>query len=286
MDLLEFAITASEALMIDYNMLTSIKKVTKNNGTERIGLEYLSDNDRIHPVLYMETYYDEFLKTGDMNTEIMYECLKIHSGESQQFTIDDFSDWEYVKDRIIFRLINRERNKEFLESHPHVEFGKEFAVIFAYVFDDLGASVTVTDALADTWNKDADELFAAASENTPRIFQSELIDMDKMLSIMLDNREEFPNPIPMYVLSNRQRLHGASTILYFDFSSVFDTESQLYLIPSSVHEWIVIPNAGGDPNTICDMIKEVNRTVVAPEEVLSDNLYIYNFETCSIEIVK
>ena len=50
-----------------------------------------------------------------------------------------------------------------------------------------------------------------------------------------------------------------------------------FIIPSSVHEVILLPDTDKGLNeALKQLIWEVNRTKVAPEEVLSDALYRYD----------
>lgn len=85
--------------------------------------------------------------------------------------------------------------------------------------------------------------------------------------------------IPMRVLTNSKRVHGAACILY---PGVLDEVAQetggsFFILPSSVHEVIILPDAGnGDGERLKEIIRMVNTTQVAPEEVLSDTLYRYD----------
>ncbi|MCR5734661.1 MAG: DUF5688 family protein [Lachnospiraceae bacterium] len=60
-------------------------------------------------------------------------------------------------------------------------------------------------------------------------------------------------------------------------------ESRMYVIPSSVHEVLVIP-VRGECIDIANMIREVNDTVVSREDILSYNLYLYDAEDKMIRI--
>ena len=53
----------------------------------------------------------------------------------------------------------------------------------------------------------------------------------------------------------------------------------IYIIPSSIHEVILIPAMGWDTKEIDEMIREVNRTQLDPVEILSDHVYVYKRET-------
>ena len=49
----------------------------------------------------------------------------------------------------------------------------------------------------------------------------------------------------------------------------------LYILPSSVHEVIVVPAVVIDPTKAADMVREINQTVVEPREFLSDMVLKY-----------
>ena len=92
---------------------------------------------------------------------------------------------------------------------------------------------------------------------------------------------------PLWVLTNRQRIQGASCILYPGLLKRLAAEKRnFYLLPSSIHEVILLAEQGSEtPQRLKDMIAEVNRTQVAPEEVLSDSLYYYDFREENVKIV-
>lgn len=53
--------------------------------------------------------------------------------------------------------------------------------------------------------------------------------------------------------------------------------SDLYVIPSSVHELILVPADGSiSLDDINGTVRHVNRTALLPEEILSDHAYIYD----------
>lgn len=89
----------------------------------------------------------------------------------------------------------------------------------------------------------------------------------------------------MYVMSNTMKLNGAVCITYPGAIKDFAIEhnSDVYIIPSSVHELILIPDIRCSIGTMNDLIKDVNRRQLDPVEVLSDHVYIYRLETGEIE---
>ena len=94
--------------------------------------------------------------------------------------------------------------------------------------------------------------------------------------------------VPVYVLSSRKRLQGAACMLYPDLlRKIADRmDSSYYIIPSSIHELLLIPAAGfADRDELKAMICEINDTHVAPEERLSYSLYGYDRKENKVEIL-
>lgn len=89
----------------------------------------------------------------------------------------------------------------------------------------------------------------------------------------------------MYVMSNAMKINGATCITYPNAIRDFAEEHQcdIYIIPSSIHEVILIPDIRCSLETINDLIKDVNRRQLDPVEILSDHAYVYRLETGEIE---
>ena len=114
------------------------------------------------------------------------------------------------------------------------------------------------------------ELYVRSYVNTMEKFPYSLKSMSEVIPC------DFLNEVPqMYVLTNETSINGAGAILYKGMVEVLENvvgESPI-LIPSSVHEWIVIPSYLGEKETITTMIRDVNSSVVSPEDILSDRPY-------------
>ena len=60
-----------------------------------------------------------------------------------------------------------------------------------------------------------------------------------------------------------------------------------YILPSSVHETIIVPASITESSSLenlAEMVIEINGTQVAPDEVLSDHVYRYNYTDHTLEI--
>ena len=83
----------------------------------------------------------------------------------------------------------------------------------------------------------------------------------------------------MYVLTNYLRQYGAACMFYQGVLSKFamTVGTDFYILPSSVHEVILLPvRKDYTKEKLQEMVRQVNRTQVAEEDVLSDNIYLYS----------
>lgn len=144
----------------------------------------------------------------------------------------------------------------------------------------------------EMWRTCMEELFRLAQVNTPVLFPWkystlwEILREDIRAGQEEDGQEaalytSAPDVIPMRVLTNSKRSYGAACILY---PGVLEEVAQrmggsFYILPSSVHEVIFMPHGRMRPEeALKEMIYDINRTQVEPEEVLSDSLYYYDAE--------
>ena len=133
------------------------------------------------------------------------------------------------------------------------------------------------------WDVTKEDLYRAAEENTQKLMPYEIRSMAEVLREIMDDYEEemeqFSDSVPMYVLSNRNKVEGAACMLYPDLLRDFSDKegSSFYIIPSSIHELLLLPvEDDSDSAEIKGMIKEVNDTQVSEEEILSYSLYYYD----------
>ena len=85
----------------------------------------------------------------------------------------------------------------------------------------------------------------------------------------------------LYVLSNRLRSFGAAAVLYEERLEMIGEVlgENYYVLPSSVHEVIIIPESDAPgQKKLSEIVTEINETQVDDEEVLSNNAYYYDRE--------
>lgn len=189
-------------------------------------------------------------------------------------------DFENAKDNIIFQLVNTEQNREILKGMPHRDF-QDLSIIYKWVLDISPEGMNtarVDNALSARLNLNEEQLFVLAAENTRKILPPRVTPIDELLREMgVKIIEEMPLNQTMWVISNDQRMYGATSMLYEDklHTLAQKTGTDLYILPSSVHEVIAV-SAMRNPEELAKIVSEINTTQVPLEERLSNQVYYYD----------
>lgn len=79
----------------------------------------------------------------------------------------------------------------------------------------------------------------------------------------------------MHYVTNANKMYGANVILDENNRNEINRRfGKVWLLPSSIHEWIVLPYNDFSYDTLKEMIISVNKSDVSEDEVLSDRPYI------------
>lgn len=264
----------------------------KNNGIIMDGLSVRKEGKRVAPMIYLDAYYREYLDGRSLRgiCDQILECCE-DSDFEEKFDVDFFRDPERVRPTVAYRLINYEKNRELLQEIPHLPF-LDLAVVFYSLLTDTPvghATVLIHNSHLELWGKNTAWLYEAAKENTEKLLPKRLVSMEDMIYELSGGRQEPEYAgVPMYVLTNSRKSYGAACLLYDGvLGECFrKLEESYYLLPSSVHEVILIPvSAVGDSRELCAMVREMNQTQVRGTEVLSDTVYLYSEETRRLEMI-
>lgn len=271
------------------NGTVHLHTVIKNNGKRRVGITFIETEVNISPTIYLEEYYQQFLQGESMN-KILSQMMKLY-GEvraGRDWESDYIECYNQVEEHIICHLVNKEKNEERLQDIPYISY-LDLAVIFQLVADfneEEGriATMQIKHEHLKWWKITVEELYEKAKKNTERILPYEFSTMYAVISEIMEKKGEKreKEDDDMYVLTNQLRNHGAATILYkkrLEKIGEYLGESY-YVLPSSVHEVIIIPESKSPEAEELDMIiTDINDTQVEAEEVLSNRAYYYNIST-------
>jgi hypothetical protein len=275
-----------------------IHRAGKNNGVYRTGLQITGNGLDIAPVFYIDRYYGLYEKGEEtidsVAARVMDTYNRERSGGMMQVDMRKFLSYERVRETIVYKLVSTGKNRELLEDVPHVDF-MDLSIIFQCLVSREGpemATILVHNVHMKLWDVTTEELHAAAEENTRKLLPYEIKSMTEVLHEIMETEDpeqsghsefeaELADNVPMYVLSNKNRVEGAACMLYpgliRDLADKFG--KSFYIIPSSVHEVLILPTEDiGECAGIKSMIREINDTQVSPEEILSYSLYYYDRE--------
>lgn len=269
--------------------VVTLNKVMKNNGLELTGLVIMKKGQMAAPTIYLDEFYEQYNLGCEMK-KIFEEIIKLYEENSDNLNMDFtfFTDYTRVKDKILYKLLNYEENRQLLEDIPHRRFLDLAVVFYVEVSNDiLGyGSVLIHNNHLDVWNITEKELYEVASENTPKHLKYRLCAMEEVVDEMMGNRaddrslnEGMESCLDMYVLTNCNMVFGASCMMYNGLiKKISDIlHCNLYILPSSIHELIIIPKNKFPQNKeeLCDMVRCINEREVERTERLSNSVYEY-----------
>ena len=258
---------------------------------EKLGLAYdgmtvVRSGQRAAAAVNLTAFYDMY-QEGKNTGDIIHEMADVAVMQAPQMEYSVFSDYEAAKDYLFIRVANKEANADVLAGMPHKEV-EDLAITYHVLVnhDQNGiASAPITDDLLRHYGVTAEQLHEDAIANSQRMLPAQLDSMQNMLFGMMtpeasDTLRDEPYPgSTMLVLTNNVQLNGAAALFY---PGVMDQASErlggdFIVLPSSTHEVIMIPADGmTDFRSLEQMVKDINRSQVAPEERLSDHVYHYD----------
>lgn len=269
--------------------LVEVNEIEKNNGVVYHGITIKRKDSNISPTIYLEKLYQEYedgVPLGDILEKVIqiYEDHKIEGGIDLQFLLD----FEKIKEKIVFRLIHYENNREMLSEVPYVRF-LDMAVIFycSIAHETLGnIAIVIKKNICRIWGIEKEELLLLAGRNTPVLLPFTLRSMEQIMEELGHISCVSGKEPCMYVLTNSRKMFGAACLLYPDVLKHFAqaADKSFYVLPSSVHEVILVPERKGFcGEAFRQIVKEMNGEQVEWEEVLSDSVYYYDREKGKLE---
>lgn len=243
-----------------------IKHVVKLGETKK-AIIIMEKDINVYPTIY----FDDFngLEASKACNEIQkrYEKHKL----TKSIDIEWFKDFEKVKSNLQIKLINAEKNKDYLKDKPFIQILDLAAAFYVKVSsNEIGeGSIMVLNNHAKMWNVTTEMLYEAAKENEHAIITDMADFMPKHTELLKGYQ---------YIVSNKRSLNGAGTFIA-NIDKLKERFKKFYILPSSIHEVLVMPadRCSYNKKDLDAMVKGVNR-IVSPEERLADHAYYFNGE--------
>lgn len=271
--------------------LISIQPFPHNNHLVLDGLTILEPGINISPTIYLNHYFEQYCNGCDFSI-IQQQILQYYHQHCPLDNIDTtfFTCFDQVSSRIVYKLIHFDKNRELLNEIPHFPY-LDLAIVFYCLVPKTpyeNASILIYNHHLTYWEITKDMLLKLARKNTPLLLPENCCSLAELirpaLSLFSEQEQLITQEIleeetvPMYVLTNSQQYFGAACILYprtlYHISQ--NLNNDLYILPSSIHEIIIIPaSSSAIPTELAQIVRDINLTEVAPDEILSDSVYYY-----------
>jgi hypothetical protein len=177
-------------------------------------------------------------------------------------------------------IVNMSKNEELLNEIPHYLICDDLAVVtrqIVYEDEDKAASFLVKKSHIEAAGMTKEELFARARENTLANYPvkySSPEDLQKFFSDSYGVPVESVMMPPFAKIQMGEAPVNGARIMAFPELILERIEEDCYILPSSLHEVLLLPRSIGDMIPLFDMVGEINREVLDTEDFLSDNIYL------------
>ena len=271
----------------DGSVTVSFENIRKNNCTQDCVM-VKRKGSKISPIVLFDTLVDMYNSCSSIDDIVDYLVNLTLYEPNDKFEVPDLAD-ETTYDHLRVVMISTGHNEEFLKSVPFIRVpDTDLVAILKYQYridDDCNYMTTVTNhVLEKTDGVTAAKLFEAAFQNLNR----DRISFRNLAEVLCDtgidlNGLEYEDDIPLYMLHNADtETYGAAIMLKIGcLEYVRKAVGEFYILPSSVHELMIIPkyqNLQQSPTEMLHMVRDINRSSVDPIDQLSDNIYVYDGE--------
>lgn len=223
---------------------------------------------KIVPTVYPQNFPDMPLE--DLAKKLIETVNDHKPSDDMMDQVENIREWEWAKDHLLLCI------RPYIATNDHVT--REFLDLQEYVRVVLSdnASATVTNGLLKSWGVTEKEVFDRATTGKNRMISMMKMFLEIASGDVLDDVSDLDDN-GMYVITNNERFNASNAMLDQKMlKRIFDKIGDFYILPSSIHELIVLPKVdGADPKELKAMVQAVNGEQVAPEERLSDSVYVY-----------
>lgn len=259
------------------------KHVNQNN-TQLINIK---DSERkLNRIVALESLFERY--NDGMDLENIVESIATTVSCNFNDAIDLLYNFDYIKDKILAKVVNLPKNRKVLKTLPHKEI-EDLAVMYYIVLssqNNCDSTVTVDYHMMGYWDLSDEELYDLAMVNTAIQHHPTASSIESLLAEEFDDLP--PSPIEMLVVTgDGDYANGA---VYITCKKVLKQladklNDDIYMLPSSKQEFIVCRKSDLDPDSINNLIVDANENVLESGFFLSNHAYEYIRETNRINSV-
>ena len=257
----------------------AVRNVKKDNGITLTGLT--AEGLNVAPTLYINDFVSD-IEAGRVTFEAavnkMAMLIEDAIANAPDVSRESLLKWPAV---VIPKLVNKEANKELLESLVYEDVpGTDFAMYYNIFVDNFGdglGTIKIGKKEFEELGCSLEELKEAADAYVVENMEVASIEtvIAGLLGVSLEELRDMGMdtlPMPAYVVTNKAKINGAACVLKAYDKLKEALGEDIIILPSSIHEVIAIPY-DENFNIYKQMVEEINGTEVVEEEKLSDNVY-------------
>lgn len=254
-----------------------VRKVRNSKG-EYEGLREVLAPDELNiavPILNLELLYNEYCQAIETEKTRIFSDAKEIISQKHSVDLEEYLTRDYLLEHVWLRLIDTKKLQTLLQDVPHREFLDLSWFCYTKIILEEGQGyVNITEDLLKKVAMTEDELFNAAMKNT----------LNKEFTMSLPSQILFSITLPFPLTSGE---YGASCILDDEaVQAAFEkAKGDFILLPSSIHEWMVLPvseitaiTADRSLSDLREIVRIINQDSEAIQEkdILSNNIYLYS----------
>lgn len=237
-----------------------------------------SENETVRPVIYTTEIIRRAEEEGKTIDDVVNTIIDIYEkNKNVDLKVNNFFDRNFILDNLFIGL-QKQSNEELVKDDCDLEGIESYLYVRQSKKDSEFYFLKMTKPILERAGIMEKEAWEYAEKNTyaeTTITPMATI-MDEIFGI--EDVEEKEEIFPMYVITNKCKERGASSIFnkkaLNEIAKKMNT-NKVIALPSSIHEMIIIPyNEEESIESYSKLVQEVNQNAVEPEIQLTNRAYL------------
>ena len=254
--------------------------VEKLNGQGYDGVHVQLPGESIGITLNTWDLYGQNMEGRPMDN--ILEAIRDGLAERMEIPTQILEDYGSIRDKLLLQVVETKTNQDMLKNIPHKE-EQDMSVVYRIILDGDATgqhSAIITNEFMESLGITAEQLDADARASAREHFPASVRSMNEVLADLMGVPPEMmpKSQSDMYVATCNGGLMGAGCMFYPDFmeEAAKTVGGNFFVLPSSIHEVILVPEGVLSWDKLQDMVQQINVTEVSAEDKLSDTVYHYD----------
>ena len=170
----------------------TVRKILKNNDTAFDSVTVKQPGCNMTPTLYFQDLKRSFDEGMEMD-ELARSVLSYSRTGSGVWPAEDFDpgDYSYFRDKVMFRLVSSDRNRQYLRHRPH-RSNLDLEIVYYYqcrIGKESMGTISVGDEDLNRWGISEEDIYRDALRNTPILNPPVICPITDLLNSFLDPEE-------------------------------------------------------------------------------------------------